>query len=71
MHDHPPDFSWQRNFQVRGDLVEDENGWALVPAKLVGGFELPPTGALERLRLNLPKVRRFRRVAKQELAKRT
>ena len=22
-HDHAPDFTWQRNFQVRGDLVED------------------------------------------------
>ena len=56
---------------VRGDLVEDERGWSLVPAKLVGGFELPPGGALERFRLNLPKVRRFRRIAKRELAKRS
>ena len=70
VHDHAPDFSWQRNFQVRGDLIEDGDGWALVPAKLVGGFELPPTGALARLRLNVPKVRRFRRIAKRELAKR-
>jgi len=70
-HDHSPDFTWQRNFQVRGDLVEDGDGWALVPAKLVGGFELPPSGALERFRQNLPKVRRFRRIAKRELAKRT
>ena len=70
-HDHAPDFSWQRNFQVRGDLVEDERGWSLVPAKLVGGFELPPTGALARFRMNLPKVRRFRRIAKRELAKRS
>ena len=70
-HDHAPDFTWQRNFQVRGDLVEDERGWSLVPAKLVGGFELPPGGALERFRLNLPKVRRFRRIAKRELAKRS
>jgi hypothetical protein len=71
VHDHPPDFSWQRNFQLRGDLVEDGDGWALVPSKLVGGFELPPTGALTRVRLNLPKVMRFRRIAKRELAKRT
>jgi len=56
---------------VRGDLVADGDGWVLTPAKLVGGFELPPTGALTRLRLNLPKVRRFRRIAKRELAKRT
>ena len=71
VHDHAPDFTWQRNFHVRGDLVADGDGWALTPAKLVGGFELPPTGALTRLRLNLPKVRRFRRIAKRELAKRT
>jgi Pyridoxamine 5'-phosphate oxidase len=69
-HDHAPDFAWQRNFQVRGDLVEDDDGWSLVPAKLVGGFELPPTGALQRARLNFSKVRRFRRIAKRELAKR-
>jgi len=69
-HDHAPDFSWQRNFQVRGDLVEDGGGWSLVPGKLVGGFELPPGGALERTRQNFSKVRRFRRIAKRELAKR-
>jgi len=70
-HDHAPDFAWQRNFQVRGDLIEDEHGWALVPAKLVGGFELPPTSTLARYRLNLKKVMRFRKIAKKELAKRT
>jgi hypothetical protein len=69
-HAHAPDFAWQQNFQVRGDLVEDSDGWALAPTRLVGGFELPPTGALERFRVNLPKVRRFRRIAKRELAKR-
>ena len=37
-HDHDPDLLWHRNFQVRGDLVEDDGGWALVPHKLVGGF---------------------------------
>ena len=41
-HDHHPDFLWQRNFQVRGDLVEEEGGWAVIPHKLVSGFELPP-----------------------------
>lgn len=70
-HDHAPDFSWQRNFQVRGDLVRDGDGWALVPSRLVGGFELPPTGALARYRESLPKIRRFRRIAKRELSKRT
>jgi hypothetical protein len=70
-HDHAPDFTWQRNFQVRGDLVEDgDDGWALVPAKLVGGFELPPAGTLGRMRINFSKIMRFRRIARRELAKR-
>ena len=38
-HAHDPTFSWQENFQVRGDLVRDNGGWALVPHRLVGGFE--------------------------------
>ena len=42
-HAHAEDFTWQENFQVRGDLVDlgPERGWALMPARLVGGFELP------------------------------
>ena len=32
-HDHDPDFHWQRNFQVRGDLVEEDGAWAVVPAQ--------------------------------------
>jgi len=70
-HDHAPDFTWQRNFQVRGDLIRDGGGWSLVPAKLVGGFELPPGSTLGRMRANLPKIRRFRKIAKRELAKRS
>jgi hypothetical protein len=69
-HVHHEDFQWQRNFQVRGDLVEHGDGWAVVPRKLVGGFELPPTSALGRTVLNFRKVRRFRKIAKRELAKR-
>lgn len=69
-HDHAPDFAWQRNFQVRGDLVREERGWALIPHRLVGGFELPPTSTLRRYRANFAKIRRFRRIAKRELARR-
>jgi hypothetical protein len=70
-HDHEPSFKWQRNFQVRGDLVEEDDGtWALVPHKLVGGFELPPASQLARYRLNLAKMRRFRKIAKRELDRR-
>ena len=69
-HDHDPEFKWQRNFQVRGDLVRDGDDWALVPHKLVGGFELPPGSMLARTRLNLAKIRRFRKIAKRQLAQR-
>ena len=70
-HDHAPDFAWQRNFQVRGDLIDDGEAWSLVPSKLIGGFEMQPTSTLARYRQNLSKVMRFRRNAKRELAKRS
>jgi hypothetical protein len=41
VHEHPTSFTWQRNFQVRGDLVHDGDGWAVVVQRVVGGFELP------------------------------
>ena len=69
-HEHDERFSWQRNFQLRGDLIEVGGGWAVAPHKIVGGFELPPAGAVERMRMNFRKMRRFRRIAKRELAKR-
>jgi len=68
-HAHPDRFTWQENFQVRGDLVETDAGWALVPHRLIGGFELPQS-RLQALRLNAGKARRFRRIAKRELARR-
>jgi hypothetical protein len=70
-HDHDPEFKWQRNFQVRGDLVEEDGGWAVVPHKLVGGFEIPPTGMIARYRLNAKKIGRFRKIAKRELSRRS
>ena len=69
-HEHSPDFEWQRNFQVRGDLVEEDGSWAIVPHRFVGGFELPPTSTFQRYRLNASKVMRFRKIAKVELRKR-
>lgn len=68
-HAHSEDFTWQQNFQVRGDLVFADGGWVLVPRKLVGGFELPRS-RLATLRANAAKARRFRRTAKRELARR-
>jgi hypothetical protein len=70
VHDHDDDFTWQRNFQVRGDLVQDESGWALGPHKLVGGMEAPPS-TVKRWRDNARKANRFRRTAKRELDRRT
>lgn len=66
-HAHAPDFSWQRNFHVRGDLVDDGEGYALVPHKLVHGFEMPPGSQLDRLRLNAPKAMRFWRTARERM----
>jgi hypothetical protein len=69
-HRHAPDFSWQENFQVRGDLVRTGDGWALVPHKLIGGFELPDESMLARYRRNLGKSIRFYSTARKELRKR-
>lgn len=69
-HRHNDAFTWQQNFQVRGDLVPADDGWVLVPRKLVGGFEAPK-GRIAMLRANAAKARRFRRAAKRELARRS
>jgi hypothetical protein len=68
-HAHEPELKWMENFQVRGDLVEREDRWTLVPHKLVGGLEVP-TSRIEMLRANAGKAVRFRRAAKRELARR-
>jgi Pyridoxamine 5'-phosphate oxidase len=68
-HEHDPDFRWQANFQVRGDLIREEGGWALVPHKFVGGFEIAKS-QLQTYRDNFRKMLRYRRNAKQELARR-
>lgn len=64
-HSHAPDFTWQENFQVRGDLVTEPAGdWSLVPHKLVGGFELPKS-FIGRNRGFLSKHWRFYKTAKK------
>jgi hypothetical protein len=65
VHDHDETFSYQRNFQVRGDLVERAGGWVLVPHKMVGGFELPPGSAREKFKVNAKKIKRYRKIAKE------
>lgn len=69
-HDHDPELKWMRNFQVRGDLVRDPNGWLVLPHRVVDGFELPPAGSLVRAIGNIPKIRRFRKAAARERARR-
>jgi hypothetical protein len=68
-HEHHPDFKWQANFQVRGDLVEENGGWSLVPHKFVGGFELPNSkfGAQREF---FRRMLQYRKRAKTELARR-
>jgi hypothetical protein len=69
-HEHAPDFRWQRNFQVRGDLVaEDDGSWSLVPHRLVGGMEAPKN-KLEGLPGQLRRMWRMRARAKREMAQR-
>ncbi len=68
-HRHDDRFTWTENFQVRGDLVRAGDDWALVPHRLVGGFEIPPS-RLAIVRANAGKARRYHRTAKRELARR-
>ncbi len=64
-HDHAPDFTWQRNFQVRGDLVEEDGAWALVPHRLIGGLELPPVSKPKLYAQNARKFVQMQRRAKK------
>ncbi len=63
-HAHAPDFSWQRSYQVRGDLREHDARWALHPHRVVAGLQLP-SSAIERYRVNVRKILRFRKVARE------
>ena len=66
VHRHNPDFTWQSNFQVRGNLSAEEGAWRLVPRKLVGGIELPK-GPVGRYRSFISATRRYRRRAKERM----
>jgi hypothetical protein len=65
-HEHEANFAWQRNFQVRGDLVRGDHGWALVPHKLIGGMEVPK-GLMARNRVFFDRTRRHYRTARERL----
>ena len=69
VHRHAPDFTWQRNMQVRGNLVRSERGWRLVPRRIVGGFELPE-GRLTRFRDFIRKGPGFYRTYRRRLRER-
>jgi hypothetical protein len=69
-HSHAPDYAWVRNFQVRGDLVRDGDGWALVPHKLVGGMEHPDSGMFAGVRDNVGTAIRCYRTRRRFLRER-
>ena len=70
-HSHSPDFTWQENFQVRGDLIRGERGWSFLPRRLIGGFELPDESMAARYRRNLTKSVRFYRTARRRMRERS
>jgi len=69
VHHHSPDFTWQRNMQVRGDLTQTAEGWRLIPRKVVGGFELPE-GRLSKYRDFVRKGPRFYRTYRARMRQR-
>jgi hypothetical protein len=70
VHRHAPDFSWQRNMQVRGNLTRSGEGWRLVPRRIVGGFELPE-GRLSRFRDFVTKGPGFYRTYRRRMRERS
>jgi hypothetical protein len=62
-HAHADDLTWQRSYQVRGDLVEQDGRLVLHPHRVVAGLQLP-SSAFERYRVNVRKILRFRRTAR-------
>ena len=64
-HSHSPEFLWQENFQVRGDLVREGDRLVLAPRKMIGGFELPKESQIAGLRRNFSKARRYAKIARR------
>ena len=69
VHRHAPDFTWQHNMQVRGDLARTPDGLRLVPRRVVGGFEIPK--GMGRFRDFLKKGPGFYRTYRRRLRART
>jgi hypothetical protein len=70
VHRHAPNFTWQQNMQVRGDLLRTGDGVRLVPRKIVAGFELP-SGRLTRFRDFIRKGPGFYRTYRRRLKERS
>jgi Pyridoxamine 5'-phosphate oxidase len=69
VHRHAPNFTWQQNMQVRGNLVRSGEGLRLIPRKIVGGFELPP-GRFSRFRDFIKKGPGFHRTYRRRMRER-
>ena len=65
-HRHHPDFEWQQNFQVRGDLVREGGGWAVVPRRFVGGIEVSQS-AIARTRMFIERTLSYSSRARRRL----
>jgi len=63
-HAHAEDLTWQHSYQVRGDLVEQDGRLVLHPHRVVAGLQLP-SSAFERYRVNVRKILRFRKTARE------
>jgi hypothetical protein len=62
-HAHADDLTWQRSYQVRGDLVEHHGQLVLHPHRVVAGLQLP-SSSFDRYRVNVRKILRFRKTAR-------
>ena len=63
-HSHAEDLTWQHSYQVRGDLAEEQGRFVLHPHRVVAGLQLPQS-AFERYRVNVRKILRFRKTARE------
>ena len=63
-HSHAGDLTWQHSYQVRGDLLEEDGRLVLHPHRVVAGLQLP-SSAFERYRVNVRKILRFRKTARE------
>jgi hypothetical protein len=63
-HSHADDLTWQRSYQVRGDLIEQGGRLVLHPHRVVAGLQLP-SSQFERYRVNVRKILRFRKTARE------